>query len=92
MLKKPSMVVNLYLKENDRSIATILCDTYNLCLYIDVMWIHEAYRGKEFGKKLILQAEKIAKDNGCIVSHICTFSYQSPEFYKACGYKVFLLY
>lgn len=89
LLKKPGMGVNLYLKENDRPIGAILCDTYNLCLYIDVMWIDEAYRGKGFGKKLISQAEKIAKDNGCVFSHTCTFSYQSPEFYKACGYKVF---
>ncbi|GCD09377.1 GNAT family N-acetyltransferase [Clostridium tagluense] len=89
LLKKPDVNINLFLKENGKPIGAILCDTFNLSMYIDVMWIDEAYRGKGFGTALIFQAEKIAKDNGCIFSHTCTFSYQSPEFYKACDYKVF---
>lgn len=88
-LKKPGFSINIYLKESGRTVGAILCDTFNLCMYIDVMWIDESYRGKGFGKSLILQAEKIAKDNGCVFSHTCTFTYQSPEFYKACGYTVF---
>lgn len=89
LLRKPNIDTSLYLKENNRPIGAILCDTFNFCMYIDVMWIEESYRGKELGKALINQAEKIAKDNGCVFSHTCTFSYQSPEFYKACGYTVF---
>lgn len=81
--------INLYLKDNGKTIGAILCDAFNLCIYVDVMWIDEAYRGMGLGKSLILQAEKMAKENGCIFSHTCTFSYQSPQFYKACGYIVF---
>lgn len=66
-----------------------MCDAFNLCLYIDVMWLSESYRGKRYGRALIEQAERIAKEKGCIFSHTCTFSYQSPEFYKACGYEIF---
>lgn len=66
-----------------------MCDAFNLCLYIDVMWLSESYRGKGYGRALIEQAERIAKEKGCIFSHTCTFSYQSPEFYKACGYEIF---
>jgi len=89
LLKKPGIDINLYLKDGEKAIGAIFCDSFNLCLYIDVLWLDESYRGKGYGKALIEQAEKIAKEKGCIFSHTCTFSYQSPEFYKACGYEVF---
>ena len=89
LLKKPGIDINLYLKNGEKVIGAILCDSFNLCLYIDVMWIDESYRGKGYGKALINQVEIIAKENGCIFSHTSTFSYQSPEFYKACGYEIF---
>ena len=89
LLKKPGIEINLYLKDGDKVIGAILCDLFNLCMYIDVMWIDEAYRGKGYGKALIEKAERLSIEKGCIFSHTCTFSYQSPEFYKACGYEVF---
>lgn len=89
LLNKPGISINLYLKDADKVIGAILCDTFNLCVYIDVLWIDESYRGKGYGKALIEQAEKAAKEKGCLFSHTCTFSYQSPEFYAACGYEVF---
>jgi len=89
LLKKPGIDINFYLKAGDRAIGAILCDSFNMSVYIDVMWIDGAYRGKGYGKVLIAQAEKVAKENGCILAHTCTFSYQSPDFYKACGYEVF---
>jgi len=89
LLKKPGIDINFYLKDEDKVIGAILCDSFNMSMYIDVMWIDESYRGKGYGKVLIAQAEKIAKESGCILAHTCTFSYQSPDFYKACGYEVF---
>lgn len=90
LLKKPGVSINLYLKTLDgKTIGAVLCDTFNYCMYIDVMWIDEIYRGNGYGKTLITEAEKIAKDNGCIFAHTSTFSYQSPWFYKNCGYEVF---
>ena len=89
LLKKPAIDVNIYLKDGNKTIGAILCDTFNFCIYIEVMWIDKDYRGKGLGKELISKAEKIAKDNGCIFSHTCSLSYQAPEFYKACGYEVF---
>lgn len=89
LLKKPGVDINLYLKDKDVLIGAIMCDTYNLCLYIDVMWLEKSYREKGYGRILIEQAEKMAKEKGCIFSHTTTFNYQSPQFYKACGYEVF---
>jgi ribosomal protein S18 acetylase RimI-like enzyme len=89
VLQKPGININLYLKDGENVVGAILCDTFNYCLYIDVMWIDEKYRGYGYGKELISQAERISKEKGCIFSHTCTFSYQSPKFYQACGYEIF---
>lgn len=89
LLKKPGVDLNIFLKNGETVIGAIMCDTFNLCLYIDVMWLTESYRGRGYGRALIEQAERIAKEKGCIFSHTCTFNYQSPDFYKACGYEVF---
>ncbi|MBU5427426.1 GNAT family N-acetyltransferase [Tissierella pigra] len=90
VLRKPGIDINLYLKTSDEeTIGAILCDTFNYCMYIDVMWINEKYRGKGYGRILITEAERMAREYGCIFAHTCTFSYQSPWFYKRCGYEVF---
>jgi ribosomal protein S18 acetylase RimI-like enzyme len=89
LLHKPGFDINLCLKDGDTTIGAILCDTFNYCMYIDALWIDEKYRGYGYGKELIYQAERIAKDNGCIFSHTSTFNYQSPKFYQACGCEIF---
>ncbi|MDD3831742.1 MAG: GNAT family N-acetyltransferase [Clostridia bacterium] len=89
LLSKPGIDINLYIKDGDKIIGAILCDSFNMCLYIDVLWLDETYRGKGYGKALISKAEQLAKEHGCIFSHTNTFSYQAPDFYIACGYEVF---
>ena len=89
LLKKPGIDINLYLKEGDKILGAILCDSFNMSMYIDVLWLDENYRGRGHGKALLARAEEIAKEKGCLFAHTCTFNYQSPEFYKACGYEVF---
>ena len=67
------------------------CDTFLYCLDIDVMWVHESLRGQGYGKALILEAERIAKEHGCTFAHTCPFSYQNPAFYQAVGYPIFAM-
>jgi len=89
LLKNPGVDIVLFLRDGYKVIGAISCDTFNLSMYIDVMWLDAAYRGRGYGKELITRAEDIAREKGCIFAHTCTFNYQSPEFYKACGYEVF---
>jgi len=85
----PRIDISFIMKDGEKTIGACFCNTFSKCLYVDVMWLDEAYRGRGYGKLMISQAEKAGKENGCVFSHTCTFSYQSPEFYKACGYEVF---
>ena len=68
-----------------------MCETYLMIVYIDVLWVHESYRGQGLGYSLITEAERIAKELGCIYSHTCTYSFQSPDFYKRQGYEVYAI-
>ena len=90
LLQKPGIDIQFVLKdEGGNPVGGIFCDTFLYCLYIDVLWIDERYRGLGYGKVLIRQAEKVAREKGCTFAHTCTFSYQSPDFYQAMGYDVF---
>lgn len=55
---------------------------------VDILWIHQDYRGQGYGKKLLHEAEKVARSKNCSFMKLNTFSFQAPDFYKKQGYKV----
>jgi ribosomal protein S18 acetylase RimI-like enzyme len=59
---------------------------YNL--HIDFLWVDESLRGEGYGKWLLDNIEKAARDNKCRSIHLDTFSFQAPDFYQQCGYKI----
>lgn len=90
LLKKPGVDINLVLEdEQGQAVGGVFCDTFLYCLYVDVLWVAEAYRGQGYGAALMREAERMARERGCTFTHTCTFSYQSPDFYRAMGYEVF---
>jgi ribosomal protein S18 acetylase RimI-like enzyme len=92
LLQRPGIAIDLVLKDdNDQVMGGIFCDTFLYCLYIDVLWVDEKYRNLGYGKKLITEAERIAKESGCKFVHTTTFSYQSPGFYQSRGYETFAI-
>lgn len=54
---------------------------------IDILWVEEKARKQGLGKRLLDEAEKIAKSKECTFIKLNTFSFQAPEFYKKYGYK-----
>ena len=69
-------------------IGGIIGGTYWGWMYIDVLWVHESYRGQGIGSKLLREAEKEAVRRGCRHVHLDTMSWQAPDFYKKHGYEV----
>ena len=59
------------------------------CLYIDVLWVKEEFRGEGYGSVLLNEVEKISKEKGCKLIHLDTFDFQAKDFYLKNGYKVF---
>lgn len=56
-------------------------------LYVETVWVDEAYRRKGLGAALLAELEKRAGDMGVNLIRLDTFDWQGYEFYKACGYE-----
>ncbi|MFX0077753.1 MAG: GNAT family N-acetyltransferase [Candidatus Hermodarchaeota archaeon] len=88
--KNPRIQVNLVIKNGEGQVIGGLNGSSILkAMYIDQLWIDERYRGKGYGKELMMAAERIARKDGCISSLAIVYSFQSPEFFQKLGYEIF---
>ncbi|MGM0776136.1 MAG: GNAT family N-acetyltransferase [Bacillota bacterium] len=79
--------INLVLKDDDGQIlGGLVGHTDWDCFFIDVLWVDESLRGQRKGQELIQLAEKVAKEKGCTLMRLETFSFQAPDFYKKLGF------
>lgn len=79
----------IFLKdEQDKIVGGCNGLLYYGCLFIDQLWVDEVYRGQKYGTKLLLAAEKLGKDKGCLFSTLETMDWEALDFYKAQGYVV----
>jgi len=79
----------VFLKDDD---GNIVGGVQPICfakwVYITHLWICEQHRSKGFGRKLLLEAEAKAKDMGCEIAMLVTFSFQAPAFYEKYCYEM----
>ena len=62
--------------------------TYLSSLEIEVLWVNEAYRGQSIASQLLKEMENEAKEAGCQLAHLTTYSFQAPQFYQKRGFVV----
>ena len=85
----PTPDISLVLKNSSGTIVGgVITSMLTGVMHLEVLWIDEMYRGRGYGKALVLQAESIAKEKGYPASQTWTFSFQAPEFYQRIGYKL----
>ena len=56
-------------------------------LYVDTVFVAEAYRRRGIGRKLICEMEQRAKELRANMIRLDTFEWQGYEFYKSLGYE-----
>jgi GNAT superfamily N-acetyltransferase len=56
-------------------------------LYIDLLFVPEALRGRGLGSALVKKAEAIAAQRGYTGVRLDTLSFQAPRFYEKLGYR-----
>jgi len=85
--------VNIYKKiVNDEGEIIAGCLAKMYCwnvIYVDILWIDEAYRKQGLGSKLLKEIERIAVEENCTLIHLDTFDFQAKDFYIKHGYEVF---
>ena len=57
-------------------------------LAIDILWVHEAWRGSGVGSALLTKAETEARQVGIFRVHLDTMGFQALPFYQKHGYTV----
>ncbi|MHA2141266.1 MAG: GNAT family N-acetyltransferase [Candidatus Thorarchaeota archaeon] len=84
----PGTSISLTLKNDDMVVGGINCRAFYQSLSIDHLWIDEEFRGRGYGKELVLRAEEQAKEVGCMSANTSSYSFQAPIFYEKLGYKI----
>ena len=80
--------ISLGIFEGDALIAGLdACVTAFKILYVSTVFVQEAYRRKGYGKALMLEMEKQAKQLGVNTIRLDTFDWQGRDFYLALGYQ-----
>ena len=88
---KPTPVFKRYvIKDNGVIVAGINAFVYHWgMLFIDELFVSEAYRKKRFASYLMKKVENEAKLIGATLAHTDTFDFQAKDFYLKQGYTVF---
>lgn len=81
--------LELTLIEEGKIIGGLLARSIWGTLQIQFLAIDERYQHQGLGKKLMLEAERIAVKRKCRYIAVDTFSFQAPEFYQSLGYQIF---
>ncbi|MCQ0989499.1 GNAT family N-acetyltransferase [Jiella marina] len=81
--------VTLALNDGQGIDGGLIAQIYWDWMYIEILAVPERWRGQGLGRALIENAEAIARENGCTGVWVDTYSFQSPGFYEAMGYKPF---
>jgi len=80
--------LNLFVHDDDgRIVGGLLGYTYWDFLAVDILWLHEEWRGQGLGTQLLQTAEQEAIARGCHQAHLDTFEFQAPGFYEKQGYQ-----
>ncbi len=74
--------------ENNKILGGCNGESLYGCFFIDQLWVAEPWRGKGYGTKLILAAEQLGKERGCIFAAVNTMDWEALGFYKKLGYQV----
>jgi GNAT superfamily N-acetyltransferase len=72
-----------------RIIGGLLGELHWGWLHVSILAVTERLRGKGWGSRLLLEAERIAIEQGCHHAWLDTFSFQARPFYERLGYTVF---
>ena len=82
--------INLFLRDDgDEVQGGLLAAIWGGVMYIRVLWVARALRGKGHGQRLLAAAEQRAIERGCRHVFLDTFSFQAPDFYVKQGYEIY---
>lgn len=80
--------ISIGIEEDGKVVAGLdACITCFKILYVSTVFVEESCRRRGYGKELIVELEKRAKELGANTIRLDTFGYQGKDFYIAMGYE-----
>jgi len=61
--------------------------TWGKCCELQQLWVSPPVRATGIGSRLMATFEQEARNRGCLLVYLDTFSFQAPVFYQARGYQ-----
>jgi GNAT superfamily N-acetyltransferase len=58
------------------------------CLYVDLLWVDELLRGKQYGTQFMEKSEELARENNCHFMAANTMDFEALDFYKKLGFSI----
>ena len=55
-------------------------------LYVRHLWVEKSERGRGLGRRLMAEAERLAKQRGCVGVYVDTFDPRAAAFYEGLGF------
>ncbi len=87
ILKETAKHWSIYVKNKQQLIiGGALIWEYSNALYIDVLWVNDAYRGQGIGREILKKIENNVKNKGLAKLYVDTYSFQAEEFYEKQGF------
>ena len=88
-LKIPDIELMLVALDKDREIVGgVKGSTFLSSIEVETLLVKEELRGQSIASQLLSEIEKEAKQAGCQLSHLSTYSFQAPSFYQKQGYAI----
>jgi len=82
--------VNLFLRDQaDEVLGGLLGAVWGGVLFVRILWVAQALRGRGYGRRLLEMAEQRAVERGCRQVFLDTHSFQAPGFYERQGYQIY---
>jgi GNAT superfamily N-acetyltransferase len=87
--KRPWRHLAVSARRGDRIMGGVVGTAWGGWLFVSFLWIDEALRGRDVGRRLMRAIEDEARAFGCTRAYVDTFSFQAPGFYEKLGYGLF---
>jgi GNAT superfamily N-acetyltransferase len=89
-METPGIAVRLVLKDPaGQVVGGLEAFTTIRNMVLEAIWIDERFRSQGHGRRLLFEAEWIAKEAGCSAVSTHCFSFQSPGFFHRLGYTTY---
>lgn len=57
--------------------------------HLELLAVKDNYRGQGIGTRLVVEAEKFAKEHNCVLMTVNTQNYEAKSFYEKLDFKIF---